>query len=116
MRYSDAADPALTASGVVDATASVLVSLGSEIRLFDPVSADEDACVGMVRSVEEGIRRLQGFQIVVAGRVAELAAAGSGISVEDALAVAGKLSDRGARKAAKRARLGEFLPLVGASA
>ncbi|NNF52819.1 MAG: hypothetical protein HKN03_00105, partial [Acidimicrobiales bacterium] len=113
MRYSDAADPG---SGVASATATVLDSLGSEIRLFDPVSADEDAAVGMVRSIEAGIRRLQGFQIVVVGRVAELAAAGSGISVEDALAVAGKLSDRGARKAAKRARLGEFLPLVGASA
>ena len=116
MRFTDAVDPALISSGVADATVSMLVSLGSQIRLFDPGSADEDAAVEMVRSVEAGIRRLQGFQTVVAGRLAELAAAGSGVSVEDAFAVAGKLSDRGARKAAKRARLLEDLPLLGASA
>ncbi len=112
MRYTDAADPG---SGVASATASMLVLLGSEIRLFDPGSADEDAALEMVRSIEAGIRRLQGYQTVVAGRLAELAAAGSGVSVEDAFAVAGKLSDRGAKKASKRARLADHLPLVGAS-
>ncbi len=115
MRYTDAADPALIASGVASATASMLVSLGSQIQSFQPALADEEAALEMVRSIEAGIRRLQGYQTVVAGQLAQLATAGSGISVEDAFAVAGKLSDRGAKKAAKRARLAEHLPLVGAS-
>ncbi len=112
MRYTDASDPAL---GVGSATASQLVSLAFQIGSFDPSSAGEDAALGMVRAVEAGIRRLQGYETVVAARLAVLSDAGSGVSVEDAFAVAGKLSDRDARKTAKRARLTEHLPLLAAA-
>ncbi len=69
----------------------------------------------LVRSIGRVERALEGAKMQVARQIDDFRIDGKSLSAEDILAASGKLSDGGAKRAARRAHLARSLPNVGAA-
>lgn len=89
--------------------------LEQQLTSVDLEACSEEALVCLVRGVNQARRTLDGYLARIAGVCRQREQQGSGAPTEDVLRSGGEVSKREADRLARRSKVGDTLPLLGAS-